>query len=264
MIARMLGLGPKKPSYLAIAEYWVYLPDQKLPPQDVVLARMIRNNPFQQGEEPPITPREGLFFSDIRLDTALVLREKNPHLFRPDLFEEHIEPTAEALEALSEASAFAKLRYASDEPLRDDRHLQFLPYYAEALAYYARASIAFDSVGERLLEMENLRERLRANPEAALPDLHLRTVWQQTARGGAAATRGLMKIGLPEIETPESPSEHRTVICGVLEEAALKLWEAKELSEEVTVPYFEDEFHVRLTPRRREPAIARIHRVQQA
>ena len=262
MIGRLLRLGPRKPPYFAACEYWVYLPGEKLPPQEMLMARMVRTSPFAKGGERPITPNEALLFSDIRLHLGLVPKTRNVHHFRPDLFDEHCEPTKEILGALAEANAFVKLRFVSEEPLKDDRHLQFMPYLAEAVAYYGKAIAVFDAVSERLLTAEELRDALRKDPNAARPDFHLRTVWITTGLGGTSATRGLVKVGLPELQTPESPGEHRALICGVLQEAAEQLWASRELAEIVRVRYFEDEFLVKVQQHRAEPATARIMRVQ--
>ncbi len=117
----------QKPRYFAMAEYWVYLPGDRMPLQDDIMTLMVASNPYGRGGRSPIGTAEGLVFSDIRLHIALVLRSKNPHIFRPDLFEEHIQPTKEILESLSAAQSLVKLRFASDIPLKDKRHLQFPP-----------------------------------------------------------------------------------------------------------------------------------------
>ena len=113
----------KKPKYFACAEYFVYLPQEAMPDQDQLMDRVIKGGPYGQ----PITSQEGILFSDIRLHLGLILRSKNPHVFRPDTFETHITPTQEILGELSNARAAVKVRYLSEEPLADKRHLQLLP-----------------------------------------------------------------------------------------------------------------------------------------
>jgi hypothetical protein len=264
VIRRLLGLASKPRPYFAACEYWIYLPEEKLVPQEVLSGRLLRSSPFASEGKAPIGPSEALLFSDIRLHIALVLKSKNPHHFRPDLFEEHIAPTPETLEGLSEATAFAKARFVSDEPLSDARHVKLMPHLAEAIAYYGQSKVLFDAVSEELLTAEQLRERLRQEPEASGPDLHLRTVWIRSERGGRGATRGLLKVGLPELETPESPAEHETVIRTVLEQAAEKLWNAQELQTEIEVPLFGDTFQVTIDPKGKSPLCARILRVPPA
>lgn len=250
-------------------EYWVYTPHPKLPPQELLLGRMLKTSPFKVGGKPAIGPAEGLVFSDVRLHVSLVLREKNAHLFRPDLFEAHVEPKAEHLEGMSTSVALIILRFTADERIPDDRQLRALTHMAEATAYYARATTLFDVAGERLLSAEEFRERLSAGPEATRPDLHLTTYWANQETGGIAATRGLIKIGFPEIETYSTPSDYRSAATAVVHEAATMIWDRRTLPFEdshgrssVEVEAFGDTYRVLLESRRNGPFKARILRLQ--
>src|ERR1044072_845222 len=109
----------QKSSFLSTNEYWVYLPGKEMPNQTEVMSRLIGDNPYRQGGKNPIGPREGLLLSDIRLHLALVLRSKNPHVFRPDLFDEYVDPTSEILERLANSESLVKVRYISEQPLND-------------------------------------------------------------------------------------------------------------------------------------------------
>lgn len=97
-----------------ICEYWVFLPGETMPEQDAVMGQMVGSNPFGSPADPPIGPREGMLFSDVRLSVGFVLRSKNPHAFRPDLLSEHAEPTAAILEGLAASKSFLRLRYTAD------------------------------------------------------------------------------------------------------------------------------------------------------
>jgi hypothetical protein len=230
----------------------------------MLIGRMVRGSPYGDGDSAPIKAAEGILFSDIRLHIGLVAKARNPHLFRPDLFEEHIEPTPEVLLALSESASFAKLRYVSEQPLSDSRHLQFMAYLTEAAAHYGHSSAVFDLIAQRLFAPSWLQEELRRDPDARRAELNVRVVWLRTERGGMASTRGLVKIGLPELQTPESPAEHRSVICGVLEEAADSIWSAGALEPETNVRFLDDDYRVRVEFQRRAPLEARIMRVDPA
>lgn len=225
--------------FLAVTEYWVYMPGEKLPLQDEVMKLVLQGTAA-------IGPREGLVFSDIRLDVALVLRRKNPHIFRPDLFEEHIEPTADILEALSQSNSIAKVRYLSEEPLKDDRHLQLLPYLAYAYSKLGNGKVVYDVGAERLLSTEDLQAMLKADKNAARPDAHLRVIWVSEIRSGHAETRGLVKKGLPELVTEEMELDEKVLVTSVLDEAARKLWAEGSLPESVQVSTFDDEFRLTL------------------
>lgn len=250
----------RQPKTMACTEYWLYLPRPKMPPQAAYMNRMLHFPKGPDGER-PIGSTEALLFSDIRLHIALVLRERNVHVFRPDLFEAHVEPTPEILAALSESPALAKLQYLSFDRLRDDRHLQFMPYLLLAVADLTKATAAFDTVSERLFLVETLRQELADQPDARRPDFHVRTVWIQTDLGGKGVTRGLLKVGLPELETPESASDHQVVILEVLQRTVEKLWLDRTYPEFVAVRCFDDDFEVHLAYRRKGPALAKILRV---
>lgn len=258
MLSRLFGK-PKTPPYLALAEYWVYLDEPKAPKQDDVMGRMIQDNPYAKGA-PPIGTREGLIWSDIRFHMALALRGKNAHIFRPDLFESHVDPSAEDLAALADAQAVMKLRYVSEQPLPDCRHLQFLAYAVEAVAALAKARVVFDLVAERLFSFDFLRDALLRDPNGARRELHLRTIWRNCENGGTAETRGLNKIGYPELCTPPTMPDHRVVASQVLELAAEKIWETGCTDPKITLEHFGDTFHVEITPVKKGPSKARILR----
>ena len=250
----------KTPPYLAMAEFWVYLKEPKAPKQDDVMGRMIQNNPFAKGGRAPIGTKEGLIWSDIRFHMALALREKNSHIFRPDLFEPHVEPSAEALQALSEAVALVKLRYVSDQPLPDKRHLQFLIYAAEAVAELSGSEVIFDLISERLFSPDWLREQLQVDNDGSRRELHLRTIWKSSPAGGIVETLGLQKLGFQELCTPETMADHQVVAMQVLELAAERIWDAGQMDNSLTIEHYGDSFHVLIDPSRKGPSRARILR----
>lgn len=243
MLRRLFGK-PAAPPYLAAAEYWVYVDDPRTPKQDDVMERMIQGSPYAKGGSPPIGPREGLLWSDIRFHMALVLREKNAHAFRPDLFGTHIELSPAHLAALAESAAFVKLSYISEQPLSDNRHLQFLVFAAEAVAELSGARVIFDHAAERLHLCSELQADLAENPDAARKDLHLHTIWRTCAAGGTAETRGLRKIGFPELVTPETMNEHRCLARQILDMAADRIWDERVLPPRLVVEHLGDRFHV--------------------
>ena len=250
----------KTPPYLAMAEYWVYLKELKAPKQDDVMARMIQNNPFAKSGRNPIGTKEGLLWSDIRFHMALALRDKNSHIFRPDLFEPHVEPDQESLRALSESQALVKLRYVSEQPLPDKRHLQFLIYATEAVAELSGSEVVFDLISERLFAPQWLREQLEADNDGSRRELHLRTIWRCSPSGGTAETLGLQKIGFQELCTPETMSDHRVVAMQVLELAAEKIWDEGKVENSLTIEHYGDSFHVLIDPTKKGPSRARILR----
>lgn len=254
----------RKPKYLAVCEYWVYLRNPKMPPQNAVMLRM--QQPRGEGDcvLPPVEPGDALLFSDIRLHVAMVLRSKNAHLFRPDLFEQHIEPTPEILTELAAAQGLAKARFISEEPLTDDRHLRFMPRLAEAIASMGAAKVVFDSVAERLETADHLRDEIRRHPSIDNPDFHLHIVWTPCDGGGQAGTRGLVKIGLPELVTPTTRGDHEAIVRELLRLAAERIWQERALPESIRLNCYDDTFEVQIGSGRKGPLQARIVRVPNA
>lgn len=244
-------------AYMSVTEYWVYIPHEKLPKQDEVMKLVLQGNS-------PVGPQEGLLFSDIRLHIALILRSKNPHVFRPDLFEDHLEPTAELLTALAESKAIAKVRYLSEVRLKTDAHLQLLPYLAYAYCKLADGKAVYDVTAERLMTVPELQGMLKADKNARRPDMHLNAVWRTSEQGGRVETRGLAKKGLPELVTGDINSDERILVTNVMEEAAKQLWEAEQLPEHVEVESYSDRFRLDLEPPKRGRAKVRIMRIQPA
>lgn len=218
------GRRNKRPRYLARTEYWVYIPGTKLPPQDVLMNRMVAENPHHRRGKPPIGAREGLLFSDVRLHLGIATRAKNPHIFRPDLFEIDVSVTPEILEGLAASHGMVKVRYISEEPLRDTRHLQFLPHMVEAVCALADGQAVFDPVQEKLWSASAFREALAENPNWERCDAHVRTTWTAEEIGGRARTHGMVKVGLADLESDPSPLDHETLVCELIDEAAARLF----------------------------------------
>jgi hypothetical protein len=243
-----------KPRYLAVTEYWVYLPGTKLPKQDEIMGLVLKGG--------PVGPKEGLLFSDVRLHVALALKTRNAQVFRPDLFDESIEPTAEHLAALAEAESFVKIRYLSEERLKDNRHLMLLPYLAYAYAKLGGGRVVYDVQAERLMSIEEMKALLKADPNAARPEFHTRIVWHRTAEGAIGETRGLLKVGMPELTTVEIEPDEQLLVTNVLEEAIKELWIEPDLPERVEVVAFEDAFRVSFRKLKEGRAEATILRMQ--
>lgn len=246
--------------YFAHAEFWIYLPGEELPSQDKIMDRMMYGNPHRPGGKFPIGKEEAMLFSDVRLHIALVLRARNAHVFRPDLFEEHVEPTPERLEGLAESQSFAKVRYISEEPLKDMRHLKFLSYSADAIAALGEGKVVYDVVGERLFtaaEFSGLLDQLDADS----PDLQTQVVWKRSQAGGVAETRGLVKVGHPELVTEEMNADQQVLVKAILEGVIREVWNLPELPPFVDVRFFDDPYRVEIKQRRKGPAHVALMRL---
>lgn len=251
-----------RPRFLALAEYWVYLPGTTLPEQDAIMTLMVRSNPYTRRGVSPIGPKEGLVFSDIRLHIALALRSKNPHIFRPDQFEEHIRPSEQALQALKDAKSLVKLRYVSEIPLADKTHLQFLLHAADAVAELGGGTVIFDVKAERLISRAELQTELKENFDATLCQLHTSILWRPSPHGGVAETRGLAKIGVTDLRTGEMEADQRVLGTTVLTEALRCVWDNGALPESVEVNCYDDTFKVKFDTMKNKMAVVKILREQ--
>lgn len=247
-----------KPGFLAHAEYWVYLPEAKMPPQDAIMTRMIQTNPHGAGV---IGPREGLLFSDIRLHFGLATRQKNPQLFRPDLFRDRAEPTPEILASLADSVALVKLRYVSEIPIPDFRHLQFLLHASDAVAELGQGKVIYDAINARLMTDRDLHQRLKATPDATGFDINVIVDW---APNDEARATGLTKVGLPDLHTPESPSDHRALILQLMEEVARRLWDSASFIDSMEIEAYGDLFSIKLEREMRDLATVKITRFNAA
>ena len=251
--------------YLAACEYWIYLREEQMPAQDTVMQQLLGAFWGKRGAglpALPITPVEGRLMSDIRLHISLVLRSKNPHVFRPDLFGDDVEPTAALLESLAQAKALAKIRYVSEVPLTDRSLLTVVPAMAGTVAHLAGAAAVFDAVSERLQPAQELFDALTDRKRLESSDCTARSLWRPQPAGAHAEPRGLVKVGLPEISTHDSPADARVLICSVLESVIIAVWDLDKLPAELDVVAFGDPFRVTLSSEGRGPYRARVHRIQ--
>lgn len=252
--------GRKTEKLITQAEYWVYLPGTEMPSEEEVMTRMINQNPHGRPGQSPIGHSEGLVFSDIRLHIGLLLRSKNPHVFRPDLFSD-AEADAESLAALSAAQSLVKVRYVSEIPLLDDRHMRFLPHMADAYAHVGNAVLIYDAMAEQLMKPSELYEMLHENPSVSDPDKHFRIIWHRDGEAAYASTKGLIKKGLPEMKSAMARADNQLLITEVLREVAGQAWR-NGFSDEFRVNCFGDEFIAMAQPGKGTPRTLHIQRVR--
>ena len=232
--------------YLLHNEYWVYLPGEAMPPQDETMTRLV--------ESGGVNAKEALLFSDVRLHLALLLRAKNRHVFRPDLLEPHVDATPEQLAVLDASRSLVKVRFLSEQPVDDRRHLAFLPRLAATVSRLGGGTLVYDPIGERLLDAASLGE--------GDPGPHVR--WVPEPTGGHVRTHGMRKVGLPEIRTASILADERWIVSQVVGEVAGQAWRSGALPASVVVEAFVDRFRVDLALGKDDVASARVHRIQAA
>ena len=225
-------------------EYWVFLPGVDLPDQNQVMEALFRQN--------RMTPQEGLLFSDIRLHTALVLREKNAHLFRPDLFEEGSSVTPEILTALANSHSLVKVRYLSDEPLKDDRYLALLPNLALVLSMLGNGAVIYDLIQRELFSTPEFEKLIGKRAESKRAEAHVRVVWEKGLEP-FAMTHGLRKKGLPELRSKPMEADEEFLVTNLMFEAARDVWDKGQLPATTEVEMFGDLFHLSYRPSEKNP-----------
>jgi hypothetical protein len=166
------------------------------------------------------------------------------------------------LRALDQAASFVKVRYISEDPLPDARHLQFLPHVADAISELGGGHLIYDVNAERLIDRSALSETLKSQADVSGPDVHARVLWKPELDAGHAETRGLVKVGHKELRTPSSHSDQRVLIRMVLEETVRRLWATPELPESLEVEAFDDRFRVLFEPAKDAFTQVRIMRMR--
>lgn len=252
---------PRRQRYFAACEYWVFLPTDQMPNQDDIMTSMVARNPHSQAGETPIGAKEGLLFSDVRLHCSLVLRSKNPHVFRPDIYSD-VEVSPDVLTGLGLAQSIVKVRYVSEVPLTDDRHLQFLPHMAGAYARLGKATAVYDAVSESLYTKDQFEAMLGADIDAKRPDFHVRVAWVRDPGSARAETKGLIKKGMAELVTADARPDNERLVCEVLQDAAFLGWSRGEHLGTEIVEYFGDKFEVRILPPKDQKSLVHIVRFQ--
>lgn len=238
LVAWRILVGKREPGYLALTEYWIFTNQRKLPDQTALMDRLISSNPHNKPGRPSIGAREGMLFTDVRLHLAVALKEKNATVFRPDLFIDDVEPTAEILQRLAECNALVKVRYASEAVLKDTRQLQFVPHMADALAQMMEGQVVFDHAAEKMWTAEEFHSLLQQNNNAERPEFHIRVKWKSDGDSWFAQTLGLRKVGFADLKSDPQESDREVLITGLLMRLAFHLVRKPE----ETGPFEFDEF----------------------
>lgn len=236
------------PNEFTLCEYWVYLPEPKLPVHEEIMTRMVSDNPHSRPGRACIGSAEGLIFSDVRLYVNVATRKKNPHAFRPDLVDTVEGLSQEALERLAASQGLVQIRYISPERVKDFRHLQFLPQMADAVSSLGNGLLVFDQVLGRIWLAEEFFAKLELAPRTMTPDFHVETRWNFAPEGGFVETRGLIKIGLWELRSELVPEDQKTLALAVVEAAAFSMWASRTQPNSLVVEAFGDNFIVQSVP----------------
>jgi hypothetical protein len=245
-----------KPKTHLVAEYWVYLGSSTVPLQDDIMSQLVKNNPHAG-----FTTREALFFSDVRVRINSVLRAKNVAAFRPDLFNGGALTPAQITQ-LADSPVFVRIKFASEESVRDRRYLTFLMHAAAAYAALGDGVLVYDFVLAKPYSIEEFLTLMQAHKDVSDPSIQTEVRWREEGDILSAESAGMVKIGLPDLRAQDVAPDTRILTESLLQAAIRTLWLQPSLPPEIEVEEYGDKFLFRFEPARNGFAAARVTRIQ--
>ncbi len=239
-------------------EFWIYSDKKGRPTDTELLKRMTAENPLNRSGNFPIGPKEGLTLSDIRFHVGVALKESNRTLFRPDMLcESDANPSEKVLEGLAKADCLIRIQYLSEEPLSHRAYLTFVNHCCSALAAIQEATCIFDLESQRFWTQLEFFKNLESQPDGLGFAQNVTVRWVETVDSGTAMTRGMAKIGLPDLVFGPVPLDLKTLATHLVSEAGQLAWENGNLAEQ-RIEAFGEQFKVVFD----EPRNSKLHRGQ--
>lgn len=219
------GQGSRKPT-LSI-EFWVYARNPQRPSQEDLTRVLMREG------APRIGIAEALAFTDVRFHMGTVKREANAMLFQPGAL---LEPDAvfpnDLSERVQQAQAVHTVRFVAEPGVlseREESALRLATWVALAIAQLAEGTLIVDIESQTAYVPEAFREALESHsPDAC--ELHVATRWWDDERVAYCFTRGLNKIGQPDIVAEDVPPDFRTLAMHLVGEYGEHIWQNRDLS----------------------------------
>ena len=208
-------------------EFWIFSQEDQRP-SDAEIMKRISAAPFAKGG---IRNEDARMIADIRFNIGRARREKNGMLFRPDVIgDPDAEIDADALSKVDSVDTIITVRFASDSaPIEPKRYLRLATYVVEAVCELCRSVAVWDAVKQELFLPGSLRSRLSENADGAAYEHHVDVRWGEIEGAGVAFTRGMEKIGLPDLSFDDQPLDQRTLATYLVEETAKECWNTEEL-----------------------------------
>ena len=220
---------PLAPKQRFRIEFWVFAENNQRPSDAEILDR-INRAPFAKGG---IRNEDARMIADIRFNIGRAKRDKNAMLFRPDMFgDADAEIDADALAMVEKVDSIVTVRFVSDTaPVEPKRYLRLATYATEAICDLAGGVAVWDGVSQELLMPATLKSRLSQNAEGAAFEHHVAIRWMEADEAGIAFTRGMEKIGLPDVAFDDQPLDQRILATYLVTETAKKCWEAESMDD---------------------------------
>lgn len=249
----------RQTKFLAVAEYWVFLPGTSAPTSDDVMKAMM--DPAAGSK---LGSREAILFSDVRLGVDLVLREKNAYTFRPDVIQ-HAgpPPSAECLAGLAHAQSMVRMRFVSERPVTDLRHLTFMPNMARAYCRLGGGVAVFDVQQQTAWSAEEFEEMLNRATDLESAEPNVQLTWVGELEGGHFETHGMLRSGMPELASLAAPADQRVILEAVMRQLIEQLWDNHEPGTSIEIDNEYDRFVCELgylAPYKRSVRVLRLHR----
>lgn len=202
-------------------EFWIWTPEEALPPQPQIQRRLNQGNPHNQGRILAVTQGDMLrWWGDVRLHVGMSLRSKNPHIFEPRFFSDESEIPEEAERAMATAKGLITVRFTTDDPMPNRDYLHFLTHLTDSIADLSKAELIYDREGMRF--WPGMRWKTGMMRDNARQDFD-KLVWVHAVEepsGWWLHTHGLRKYGLPDLEMTEVATIQRTVCTDILRDLA--------------------------------------------
>jgi hypothetical protein len=242
----------RKPKFILQNEWLVYGPAIKMPSTEIVMDRMLSNNPYSVRGQSPIGPMDGILFSDIRMNYAIALRTKNLHLFSSNYFE-NLSLSIE--KSVAESESVIRITFISQTPVVHRNYLKFIAHTADAISEITNAKLIYDVISKRIFLSSELSEQLKSGSD--FTEFHSQVRLIQNV--DSFESLGLVKIGLREVRTMPLPTDLLVLGKQVMEHFLEKTWQdGKQLIDPIEA--FGDHFIVRLKKQTKDFDIITIHR----
>lgn len=210
-------------------EFWVFSREEQRP-SDADIMKRISLAPFAKGG---IRNEDARMIADIRFNIGRARRERNAMLFRPDVIgDPDAELDSRALASVNEVDTIITVRFAADSvPVEPKRYLRLATYVVEAVCDLCKAVAVWDAVKQELFLPDALHDRLHENADGAAYEHHVDVRWGEIEGAGIAFTRGMEKIGLPDLAFDDQPLDQRTLATFLVGETAKTCWEKEALAD---------------------------------
>lgn len=221
------GKGKALRQPVLIIEFWVYAKDPQRPAQeDLTRALMTAGRPY-------IGTAEALVFTDIRFHLGTVKREANALLFQPGaLLEPDAVMPADLAERIEAAQAVHTVRFVAEPGVlteREESALRLATWVALAIADLAGGTLIVDIEAQAAYTPEQFREAVEHHGADACA-LHVATRWWEDARAAYCFTRGMNKIGQPDLVAEDVPTDFQTLATHLVGGYAEHVWATRDPS----------------------------------